>query len=117
MNTPLTEEKEKAASFVVKKKILAHSENKDILEVKTKGQPFYFQRINKPRKSSGKALKRKSSIKILKLNSILSGKTKEASLTQEESDLRRISTDRARNILRISKKNGRRNSKFLKQMQ
>ena len=106
MNTPLTEEEERATSFLVRK-ILAHSENKDILKLKTRGQPLYFQRINKPRKSSDKAgspLKRKRSKKILKLRSIVSGETKEASLTQEESDLRRISTDRARNILRISKK-------------
>ena len=80
MNTPLTEEEERAASFLVRK-ILAHSENKDILKLKTRGQPLYFQRINKPRKSSDKAgspLKRKRSEKILKLWSIVSGETKEA---------------------------------------
>ena len=104
MNTPLTEEEERAASFLVRK-ILAHSENKDILKLKTRNQPLYFQRINKPRKSSDKAGSPENVLKkILKLRSIVSGETKEASLTQEESDLRRISTDRARNILRISKK-------------
>ena len=106
INTPFTNEEEKAASFLVRK-MLFHSQNKDILKFKTRGQPLYFLRINKPRKASdmaGSPLKQKRSKILQKVRAIVSGETQEATLTQEESDIRRTTSDRARNILRMAKK-------------
>ncbi|GFR64699.1 hypothetical protein ElyMa_001929900 [Elysia marginata] len=50
-DSPITADEEKVAYFLVKK-ILAHSENKNLPRTKTGDQPLHFQRIYKPRKTS-----------------------------------------------------------------
>ena len=105
-NTPLTDEEEQLASHLIRR-MLAQSENRNILRIKTRGQPIIFQRIPRPRKTSDKAsspTKRKRTKQISSIRSIMSGRKTEAVEAQEERDIRNITSERAKNIIRISKK-------------
>ena len=87
--------------------MLAHSKEKNIVRVKTGGQPIILQRVSMPRQTSDKAsspTKRRPAKQMLAVRSIISGRKTEAIEAQEEKDIRSISTEKARKIIRISKK-------------
>ena len=87
--------------------MLAHSKEKNIVRVKTRGQSIILQRVSMPMQTSDKAsspTKRRRAKQILAFRSIISGRKTEAIEAQEEKNIRSISTEKARKIIGISEK-------------
>ena len=104
LNSPLTALEEKIATHLIRR--IAQSQEKNIVKLKTGGQPIVLQRLPQPRESSDIAsspTKRRRTKNVSTTRSLVSGKKPEAVEVQEERDIRKISSEKARKIVTISK--------------
>ena len=91
LNPPLTAEEEKIATHLIRR-MLAQSQEKYVVKLKTGGQPIVLQRLSQPRKSSDIASspkKRRRTKNVSTTRSLVSGQKPEAVEVQEERDIKK----------------------------
>ena len=99
LNPPLTAEEEKIATHLIRRMLAQSQEKKNVVKLKTGGQPIVLQRLSQPRKSSDIAkfpysspTKKRRTQNVSTTRSLVSGKKPEAVEVQEERDIRKISS-------------------------